>query len=126
MRHRSHKHLASSGGSPLTWCAPRVFDFGLDFTVGVVGRGQARVVLLTEWLAPLQDLMISNVVHKAVLEVNEEGAEAAAATAVFLMPLSMPPPPIRVTVNRPFLFFIRNKKTGAVIFTGRMDNPVFI
>ena len=58
----------------------------------------------------------------ASLEVNEEGAEAAAATALILVPLSMSYPTV-VAFDRPFLFFITNKKTGNVLFAGRVNNP---
>lgn len=69
-------------------------------------------------------LKISCVVHKAFVEVDEEGTEAAAATAVVMMrcaSVRIPAPPKEFNVDRPFLFFIRNKKTNA-IFCGRVSN----
>ena len=58
----------------------------------------------------------------ASLEVNEEGAEAAAATAMILAPLSMSYPTV-VIFDHPFLFFITNKKTGTILFAGRVNSP---
>ena len=69
-----------------------------------------------------QNLYISKVVHKAKATFNEEGAEAAAATAVVVVTESM----IISTpfqVNRPFVFQIRDTKTGAVLFMGRIMDP---
>ncbi len=66
-------------------------------------------------------LFIGGVVHKAFIGINEEGTEAAAATAI-LMPTSMPPS-MTMNVNRPFMFFIRENATGSVIFMGRVLKP---
>jgi serpin B len=63
---------------------------------------------------------IQTVVHKAFVEVNEEGTEAAAATGVSVGPTS--PPPIFIA-DRPFLFFIRDRVTGSVLFLGRVIDP---
>ena len=67
-----------------------------------------------------QDLYIGVVVHKAFVEVNEEGTEAAAATAVGMRTTSMPP---QFTANHPFLFLIRENSTGAILFIGRVIDP---
>jgi len=70
-----------------------------------------------------QDLFIAEVVHKAFISVDEEGTEAAAATAV-MMPISAPPSePVVVIIDRPFIFFIRDIKTGAILFVGRVVDP---
>ena len=69
-----------------------------------------------------QNIFISNAVHKATIEVDEEGT---VATAVTFMSMSMnqlsPPPPLKITVDRPFLFFIRSG--NHVIFAGRVVDP---
>jgi len=68
-----------------------------------------------------EKLFISKVIHKAFVDVNEEGTEAAAATAVVMKrggPLS-----IRFRADHPFLFLIRHKKTGCLLFLGRVVNP---
>jgi serpin B len=70
-----------------------------------------------------RDLYISEVVHKAFVSVDEEGTEAAAATAV-IMPTSAPPePPVEFTIDRPFIFLIRDIETGTILFVGRTLNP---
>lgn len=69
-------------------------------------------------------LYIGAVIHKAFVDVNEAGTEAAAATAVVMdFGTSMPPEPIPVTVDRPFIFLIRDLRTGAVLFVGRVMDP---
>lgn len=72
----------------------------------------------------LQGLYISDVIHKAFVEVNEEGTEAAAATAVIMRTTSMPPPPPEFRADHPFLFLIKDNKTGSILFAGRYADPV--
>jgi serpin B len=69
------------------------------------------------------ELFISDVVHKAFVAVDEAGTEAAAATAVIMELTAVPPPPVEVTVDRPFIFLIRDIDTGAILFVGRVMNP---
>ncbi len=67
---------------------------------------------------------VSAVVHKAFVLVEEEGTEAAAATAVVVRETSGPAgPPIEMTLDRPFLFLIRDRATEAILFVGRVENP---
>ena len=68
-------------------------------------------------------LVIAAVIHKAFVSADEEGTEAAAATAVIGDLLGGRPEPIRVTIDRPFIFLIRDRATGAVLFLGRMELP---
>lgn len=73
-------------------------------------------------------LFISAVFHKAFVEANEEGTEAAAATALGMAPTSalLPskPPPVPIfRADHPFLFAIRDRKSGAILFLGRMVDP---
>ncbi|MBN2017163.1 MAG: serpin family protein [Candidatus Cloacimonetes bacterium] len=70
-----------------------------------------------------RDLFISNVIHKAFVDVNEEGTEAAAATAVVMMKTAAPMKPIEFTADHPFLFLIRENKTGSILFIGRIVDP---
>jgi len=67
-------------------------------------------------------IFISEVLHKAVIEVNEKGSEAAAATAVS-MEESAPPERIEFIVNRPFLFLIADDRTGSILFMGKVVDP---
>lgn len=89
---------------------PDAFDGQADFS-GMDGK---------------RDLFISDVVHKAFVDVYEEGTEAAAATGVIMMreaifrPLN--PPPI-FRADHPFLFLIRDNHTGSILFLGRVTNP---
>ena len=71
---------------------------------------------------PTMDLFITDVIHKSFVEVNEEGTEAAAVTAVIIGTTSVGPdtPPI-VRLDRPFLFTIREKTTGTIIFMGKIS-----
>ena len=69
------------------------------------------------------DLFISDVFHKAFVSVDEEGTEAAAATAVLMALASVPDSPIELTVDHPFLFMIREHETNTVLFMGRVVDP---
>ncbi|MBR9998832.1 MAG: serpin family protein [Cyclobacteriaceae bacterium] len=69
------------------------------------------------------ELMISRVIHQAVIEVNEEGSEAAAATAVEIVETSLPPEPDIIIINRPFIFLIREKHSGTILFAGKLTDP---
>jgi len=66
------------------------------------------------------ELFISDVVHKAFVAVDEAGTEAAAATAVIV---GLTAAPEQVTIDRPFIFLIRDIETGAILFVGRVLNP---
>jgi len=70
-----------------------------------------------------KDLFISEVVHKAYVDVNEEGTEAAAATGITMKVLSIPAPPARFVADHPFMFLIRDNQTGSILFIGRLMNP---
>ncbi len=70
-----------------------------------------------------RDLFISEVVHKAFVSVDEKGTEAAAATAVMIALSSAPSAPVEMTVDRPFIYMIRDLKTGTILFIGRVLNP---
>ena len=70
-----------------------------------------------------RELSISDVVHKAFVAVDEAGTEAAAATAVIMKLTAVPEPPVEVTIDRPFIFLIRDIDTGAILFVGRVMNP---
>ena len=70
-----------------------------------------------------RDLYIQDVLHKAYVAVDEAGTEAAAATGVVIGITSAPLDPVQVTVDHPFIFLIRDKETGAILFIGRVVNP---
>ena len=95
------KEVLSDMGMPLAF-APEA-----DFS-GMTGR---------------PELFVNEVLHKAFVSVDEAGTEAAAATAVVVGVTSMPAQPIEVTVDRPFLFLIRDVQTGTILFLGRVIDP---
>ncbi|XP_028618996.1 serpin B6 isoform X3 [Grammomys surdaster] len=68
-----------------------------------------------------QGLFLSKVIHKAFVEVNEEGTEATAATAIVMRGSSRFTP--RFCADRPFLFFIQHVKTNGILFCGRFSSP---
>jgi serpin B len=97
------------GGNLAAMGMPDAFDQGLaDFT-GMTGS---------------KDLYISSVIHQAMIDVNEKGSEAAAATAVVMMTKSMPVSKTeRLCADRPFIFMIIHNGTGSILFMGRVSNP---
>jgi len=78
---------------------------GADFSNIVTGSG----------------IWIDKVLHKSFIDVNEEGTEAAAATAVVMLKSLQD----TITFNRPFFFVIRENQTGAIVFMGKVLNPVY-
>jgi serpin B len=68
-------------------------------------------------------MQIQDVVHEAFIAVDEEGTEAAAATAVIFGVTSAPSKTVDLTIDRPFLFAIRDDATGAILFLGRVVDP---
>ena len=99
----------------------RAFEDPRDPTRGAQFGG------MTDSRDPLRQLYITHVVHKAFVDVNEKGTEAAAATAVDVAPGEAPV--MRVPfiptfkADRPFLFLIRDRQTGCVLFLGRVTKP---
>ncbi|WP_137285219.1 serpin family protein [Halorussus salinisoli] len=67
------------------------------------------------------DLQVSDIVHQSFVSVDERGTEAAAATAV-IMEESLPPKQVEMTVDRPFLFYIRDRPTETPLFFGRVTD----
>jgi serpin B len=74
-----------------------------------------------------RDFYISAVLHKAYVDVNEEGTEAAAATGIIMRPTAMriprPEQPPVFRADHPFVFAIRDNRNGAVLFIGRLADP---
>jgi serpin B len=75
---------------------------------------------------PTGALKISRVIHQSFIEVDERGTEAAAATIVEIIERvnAIPSGPIIFTLDRPFIFFIQEKHSGAILFMGKMENPL--
>jgi serpin B len=72
-----------------------------------------------------EKMFIGLVIHKAYVDVNEQGTEAAAATAVGMVGTAMPPPeePVSFKADHPFVYMIRHRMTGSILFVGRLANP---
>ena len=68
-------------------------------------------------------MFVSKSVQKAFVDVNEEGTEAAAVTAVVGTMISAPPPPVPFIADRPFVFIIQDDESGAILFMGRVTDP---
>jgi serine protease inhibitor len=99
-------------------------DFSLSKPLRNLGLGQ----MFNRGFANISDddLWVSDIIQKTFVEVNEEGTEAAAATTVIMVGASGRPKkvePVRFFADRPFLFLIREKSTGVILFIGRMDEP---
>lgn len=69
-------------------------------------------------------LYVSGVYHQATIDVDEKGTEAAAATAILFVNRIAGPPPYIVRADKPFLFFISDNRSGMVLFSGRVMDPV--
>jgi serpin B len=70
-----------------------------------------------------QGLLIDQIKHKAIVEVDETGTVAAAVTAVSMALQGMPEEPLSFKVDRPFLFFLVDNETGTILFMGRVSDP---
>jgi serpin B len=100
-------------------------SFGLKQPLTTLGMEDAFIPEAADFsgMDGRRDLFIQDVLHKAFVSVDEAGTEAAAATAVIVGTTSMPPEPIEVKIDRPFIYLIRDIKTGTVLFVGRVLNP---
>jgi serpin B len=106
------------------------FDFESDINANnpliALGMGPAFDPDASDFsgISDIEDLMITDVLHKATITVDEEGTEAAAATAVIVgVTSAMPEDPISLLIDRPFLFLIRHQPTNTVLFMGRVVQP---
>ncbi|TVQ23853.1 MAG: serpin family protein [Spirochaetaceae bacterium] len=71
-----------------------------------------------------RDLYATDIIHRSVIEVDEEGTEAAAATAVIIGVRSMvPTDPVQIRLDRPFVYTIYDRETGSILFIGRVSDP---
>jgi serpin B len=103
-------------------------QFELTKALGALGMKQAFEQGAADFSAMTgkRDLWISAAIHKAYVDVDEEGTEAAAATSTVLRSLSMPsirPHPIIFRADHPLLFLIRDNRSGGILFMGRVADP---
>ncbi|MBN1944486.1 MAG: serpin family protein [Bradymonadales bacterium] len=135
-RERFDRVVASMRRQDVALSLPRFrieSDFRLDQVLATLGmpiafeRTAADFSGMAHIPAADRRLYIAAVIHKAFVEVDERGTEAAAATAVVMAAegaaMEAPPPPIPFVVDRPFLVFIRHNRSGAILFMGRVTNP---
>jgi serpin B len=105
------------------------FKFDAPLKLGEVLKAMGMTDAFNEGTADLSgidgtmDLVISDVLHKGFVAIDENGTEAAAATAVVVNADSAAPEPAVLNVDRPFMFFIRDRPTGAILFVGRVTDP---
>lgn len=98
----------------------------LQRTLNAMGVHRAFESHLAEFPGILSDapsMFIDRAYHQTFIAVDERGTEAAAATAINAVPTSVPRDPAQFIVDRPFLFFVRDNHTGAVLFMGRVVDP---
>jgi len=102
------------------------FDLGATLqALGMKDAFKGQGVADFSGMTGTRELHISKVIHKAFVAVDEEGTEAAAATAVIMATESVRLPEKTVVFNadHPFLFVIRDNNSGAILFMGRVVNP---
>jgi len=100
-------------------------EFGLSDTLAKMGMTDAFIAGKADFsgMDGTKELFISAVLHKAFVEVNEEGTEAAAATGVMIGLTSIPAPPPVFRADRPFVFMIKDNPTNSILFVGRVADP---
>jgi len=108
-------------------------SFSLKATLTEMGMADAfngdadfmGMIEYTSDAAPEEVVRISDVIHKAFVDVNEEGTEAAAATAVTMVAktVSIPEPPPVFRADHPFIFLIRDNRSKSILFLGRLAKP---
>ncbi|EOD01218.1 serpin family protein [Caldisalinibacter kiritimatiensis] len=89
----------------------------LNDSLTALGMGEA-FSMNADFSGIREGIFINRVLHKAVIEVNEEGSEAAGVTVVEIKECAMPEP-INFIANRPFMFIIADDKTGTILFMGK-------
>lgn len=124
---RAEAIVADLAGTQVALTMPR-FKFDSQFSLADALSAMGMPLAFTpeadfSGMTGNRDLSISAVLHKAYVAVDEAGTEAAAATVVDMTLTSAPASPVEVKVDRPFLFFIRDAQTGAVLFVGRVVDP---
>jgi serpin B len=98
--------------------------FDLESVLAAMGMPQAFAPQADfSGMTPEGEIFIGDVMHRAAIAVGEAGTEAAAASAVVMPPSGEPVDLMRVTVDRPFLFLIRDLQTGTMLFLGRVVDP---
>jgi serpin B len=101
-------------------------DFGVGLEDALGEAGMERAFDAAAEFGPIgQGIFVQNVFHRAVLKLDEQGTIAAASTVVGAAGAGSgpPPTPVPVVVDRPFVFFLRDTSTGAILFLGHVVDP---
>jgi serpin B len=102
-------------------------QFELEDTLSDLGMSHAFQPTAADFSAMngKRDFWISAAIHKAYIDVNEEGTEAAAATGIAMRTMAMAyeRPPVVFRADHPFVFLIRDNRSGAILFLGRVTDP---
>ncbi|MBN1415263.1 MAG: serpin family protein [Bacteroidales bacterium] len=93
----------------------------INLGLGIAFSGDADFTRIN----PMGGVFISRVIHQTFIDVQEEGTEAAAATIVEMCYTSAIDTPVMFRVDRPFLYFIKENSTGAIIFIGKVGKPEY-
>jgi len=101
-------------------------EFRLDTALRSMGMPDAFSLPPADFsgMTGKKDLFISAVIHKAFVDINEEGTEAAAASAVVMEKAMRMQRPLIFRADHPFIFLIRDTQSGSILFLGRVVNPL--
>ena len=101
------------------------FESGFELSEVLQAMGMTTAFASADLSGMIENdsLFISGVFHKTFIAIDEDGAEAAAATAIVVGETSVPIDEFELTADRPFLFLIRDRITGAILFYGRVVDP---
>ena len=92
-------------------------------SLGIRDAFNAQSADFTGITAVDEEFFIDEVIHKAYVDVNEEGTEAAAATGVVMKTLSMPAERVVFKADHPFIFLIMDNTSKSILFIGRLEDP---
>jgi serpin B len=122
--------LGQLGGTKIILTLPKfkmTQQFELQDALGAMGMAQAFEKGEADFsgMTGKRDFWISAAIHKAYIDVNEEGTEAAAATGIVMRSMAMAyeSRPIVFRADHPFLFLIRDNRSGGILFMGRVTDP---
>jgi serpin B len=127
--------MAGIAGSPLAKVDLGLPSFKVELGVDLIApfqdlgvklafdRDHADFTGITDSHKEEDRIHISQIQHRAFIDVNEDGTEAAAATAVEFAARAAPGPQTTLKIDRPFLFMIADEASGAILFVGRVTDP---
>jgi len=124
-------HTSTDGSLKYQQCQVTIPRFKLDYNyqqlkstlqdIGITSMFDSNQADFSRIYRRGEKLFVSDVAHKASFALNKYGVKATAATAFGLTARMKPP---SVTINKPFIFFVRHQETGALLFMGKVVNPL--